>query len=236
MSPVEPTPVKATLPEPPPGWELAGGGILRASVVGTAVFTLAAVAGAIDPDTFGPVTTGVSVAMFLAGCAVFVWAYAVAVGRSRTDEIGIGGLFFLMGGTAPVLVRRRLMGLFAIEVVVALAAAGIRPFTVVAYATLAPVYGLSLAGLWGARYGRFGPRVAPSRAARVAAKSKPATPTAKPATKAAGTAPVRTPPGGVDQNGPPSTRRRGSSERPRPRTPQEERNRHGRTGDAADHR
>ena len=42
----------------------------------------------------------VSLVLFAVGMVVFVWAYAVAVGRSRTDLIGIGGLFFL-AGSAP---------------------------------------------------------------------------------------------------------------------------------------
>ena len=35
------------------------------------------------------------------------------------------------------------------------AAASIRPFTAVAFGILAPMLGLGLMGLWGARHGRF---------------------------------------------------------------------------------
>ena len=64
--------------------------------------------------------------------------------------------------------RRRLLGSFAVEVAVALATAGARPFTSLAFGLLVPVYGLGLAGLWAARYGTFGPRQStpPRRPAR----------------------------------------------------------------------
>ena len=254
MTTVEPVPGRpGALPPAPPGWEHAGGAIVRASLVGTAIFTVTSVAGAIAPDVFRYVAATTSLVLFALGCVIFAWSYALAVARSRTDEIGIGGLYFLVGPTAPVVVRRRLMGLFAIEVVVALVAAGVRPFTPLAFGTLVPIYGLALAGLWGARHGRFGPRVAPSRAARVAAATaagakapaagsgaaRGTTPTSKTPTKPAGATaakrPVRPPPAGVDQNAAPITPRRRGTDRPRPRTT-EEGNPHGRTGDAADHR
>jgi len=50
------------------------------------------------------------------------------------------------------------MGALSIQVVVGFTAASFRPFTTVASAVLVPVFGLGLAGLWGARHGSFGPR------------------------------------------------------------------------------
>ena len=44
------------------------------------------------PDDVGPVYAGVSIAAFLAGTVAFLWAYGIAVNRSRHDLIGIGGL------------------------------------------------------------------------------------------------------------------------------------------------
>jgi hypothetical protein len=44
-------------------------------------------------------------------------------------------------------------------VVIAFTAAGIRPYSSLAFSILAPMWGLGLSGLWGARYGTFGPRV-----------------------------------------------------------------------------
>jgi hypothetical protein len=45
-----------------------------------------------------------------------------------------------------------------VQVVVVVAAASIRPFTEVAFGILAPMYGLGLMALWGARHGAFPPR------------------------------------------------------------------------------
>ena len=53
-----------------------------------------------------------------------------------------------------------MMASLAAEVVVALATASARPFTSLAFGILAPVFALGLAGLWGARFGTFGPRSA----------------------------------------------------------------------------
>lgn len=99
----------------------------------------------------------VALTLFGVGCIVFLAAFTVAVGRSRTDAIGIGGLFFL-AGSSPRFVRRHLLGSLGVEVVVGLATASIRVFTSLAFGTLVPVFGLAMVGLWGARHGAFGPR------------------------------------------------------------------------------
>ena len=74
---------------------------------------------------------------------MFFWAYLVAVQRSRTDLIGIGGLYFLQG-TAPRTVQFRLLGSLAVEVVVAVVTASIRLYSALAFGFLVPVFGLGL--------------------------------------------------------------------------------------------
>ena len=139
------------------GADVDGPAIINVSWAGTAVYSALAIAGTIAPDTFATATAVVSVALFFIGCIVFLWAYGKAVARSRTDLIGIGGLYFL-AGTAPKVVRFRLRLSLAIEVVVAIVSSSIRPFTPMAFGFLVPVFGLGLAGLWGARHGTFAPR------------------------------------------------------------------------------
>ena len=97
-----------------------------------------------------------SLALFVAGSVVFVSAFVIAVGRSRTDEIAVSNLYLLSG--APAAVRAQLFGSLAVEVIVAFGTAAARPYTIAAAAILAPVYGLGLCGLWAARYGTFPPR------------------------------------------------------------------------------
>lgn len=134
-----------------------GLGIIRASWIGTGVFTVVAIAATLAPEQLGIVAAVVSLALFFVGTGAFLWAYGVAISRSRTDAIGIGGLFFLQG-SAPAVIQHVLMTALAVEVVVALATASIRLYSALAFGILVPMYGLGLAGLWGARHGTFGPR------------------------------------------------------------------------------
>jgi hypothetical protein len=136
---------------------LLGRPIIVTSLAGTAVFTAVAVAAAIAPKALGGTAVVVDLVLFALGVAAFLSAYAIAIGRSRFDAIGIGGLYFL-AGSAPAPVRRLLLGALAVEIVVAFATAGARPFSALAFGILVPMFGLGLSGRWGARYGHFDPR------------------------------------------------------------------------------
>ncbi len=170
-------PARLPADDPPPAagdpGAVPGRAILRASWAGTIVFTVTAVASAIAPDTFIAAGVATSLALFFAGIGLFFWAYAVAVSRSRTDLIGMGGLFFL-AGSAPRSVQRSLLGSLAVQVVVGLATAAVHPFTPLAFGVLAWMYGLALCGLWAARYGTFPPR--PPQEKRRRGNARPAAP------------------------------------------------------------
>lgn len=125
--------------------------------IATVVLALAATAAAVAPERFVDAYFALSCLAFVVGSALFVVAMVVAAGRSRTETIGIGGLFFL-AGSSPAWARRRLLGLLAAQVVVAVAAAAVRPFTPLAFGTLAPMLGLGCCGFWAARHGIFPPR------------------------------------------------------------------------------
>ncbi len=135
------------LPEP-------GTRIIRWSRLGTAVFALTAIAGTVDPDTLGWIAMAIALTLFVIGVITMLIAFAYAVGRSRTDVIGVAGLFF-GSGSAPGDVRRHLLGSLIVQVLVGIATAGIRMFTILAFGTLVPVFGLGLTGLWCARHGTF---------------------------------------------------------------------------------
>jgi hypothetical protein len=134
--------------------------IVVADWIGTAVFAVSAIGATVWP-ALELVAIVVALALFGVGIVVFFWAYAVAIGRSRKDEIGIGGLFFLAGSVAPPDKRRALLGALAAQVVVGLGAAVARPFTSLAFGVLSPLFGLAMAGLWGSRHGSFGARTRP---------------------------------------------------------------------------
>lgn len=136
----------------PPGRALIG-----LSWAGTAVTVVTSIANAATGDSRDYALSAVpGVAMLIAGSVVFMWAFLVAVGRSRTEEIDVAGLF-LLSGSAPRRVQVTMLASVVVQSVVPLVVAVIRPFT--AFAVLAPVWSLGLAGLWVARHGTFGPRV-----------------------------------------------------------------------------
>jgi hypothetical protein len=128
--------------------------ILQVATWSTVVLAVSAAAAVAFPDTLAVPYAVVGVLYFAAGFVAFVWSYAVAVGRSRTDELSVAGIYFL-AGSAPKPVKRRLLGAVAAQSVIAVGAAAVRPFTAVAFGVLAPLLALGLTGLWGARYGTF---------------------------------------------------------------------------------
>lgn len=136
--------------------------IIQADIYGTVMFTMTA-ALAVFTEKVRVLALGWALLLFAAGCVAFLAAFAKAVSRSRTDAIGIGGLYFLAGEETIEDRRdaRILQAVFAVQIVVALATAAAKPFTSLAFGILVPVYGLGLMGLYGAHFGRFDARSTP---------------------------------------------------------------------------
>lgn len=141
------------------------GRIEKVDAVATGVFTLTAtLAAALFTQPWTTMAVVVSLGCFAAGIVAFLWGYAVAVQRSRVDDISVAAMYFLLDGAAPRRTARTLNGLLAVQTVVGLATALARPTTegkagsTLAFGILVPVLGLGLNGLWAARYGTFRPR------------------------------------------------------------------------------
>ena len=134
----------------------AGRPLVRATLGATAVFTVSAVSAAIAPSTLGTPVAVLDLLLFVVGLAAFAAALVRAAARSRHDELSVSGLF-LLTGSAPVAVRRALLGALAVQTVVAVATAAARPFTPLAFGVLVPTLGLGACGLWAARHGTFPP-------------------------------------------------------------------------------
>jgi len=132
----------------------AGRRIALASYAGTGLLLATTLLAVAAPGSLDAPALVVALAMFFGGIGAFAAAYVVAVGRSRELDIGLAGLYGL-SGSAPTPVRVRLFGSLGVEVVVAVAGAAIRPATSLAFGILAPMWGLGVAGLWGARHGAF---------------------------------------------------------------------------------
>lgn len=146
--------------------------VLVASWVATAVFTVVALVATVAVGSADVVFVAVTAGLFAAGCLLFLVDMVLAAARSREASIGIGGLFFL-SGSAPVVVRRHLLGSLGVQVVVALAVAAIgfvriddSRLNVLAFGILVPVIGLGACGYWAVRWGLF-----PDRDLRTAASA-----------------------------------------------------------------
>jgi hypothetical protein len=131
-----------------------GDRIIRASWTSTVVFGVVAVAAAATGNRpLEIVSAAIDVVLFLAGCVVFLVAYAKAVSRSREEEIAVAGVYLMMGGSAPAETRTQLLGSLAAQIAIAIVTAAIR--WPLAFGILVPTLGLALAGLWTARHGTF---------------------------------------------------------------------------------
>ena len=137
-----------------------GGGLVNLTYLGTGALVITSGAAAALPDAFGVVHASLSCVLFAIGTGGLLWAFALGVARSRTDDVNLGGLFFLSAPAAPHLERRRFRVALTVEIAVVVAAAAVRPFTVVAFGVLAPMFALGLMGVWGGRHAVFPPRPA----------------------------------------------------------------------------
>ena len=137
---------------------MPGRRLIQISIAGTVLFTLVSVLEVILMGWTRPVAVAIDLGLFAVGCTAFLAAYAIAIGRSRTEEIGVASLYLLTNKVAPNPVRLRLLGAFGVQCVVAITAASVRPFTTAAFSVLVPMFGLGLNGVWAARHGTFAPR------------------------------------------------------------------------------
>lgn len=132
--------------------------IVSASWIATGVFAVSAIGAAITSSLRAPAFV-VAVLLFVVGTALFIAALVLAADRSRREQIGMGGLFFLQG-SAPREIQWHLLGALAVQTAAAFATAAARPYTSLAFGILVPMAGLGFAGLWGAKRGTFEARTA----------------------------------------------------------------------------
>ena len=141
-----------------------------ADIVGTVVFAVSSVTAAVVFDGAAKVQgVVVDLVLFAIGVAAFLWGYFVAVQRSRTEELSVAELYFLLGRATPREVKLTMNACLAAQTVIAIATAmsrlstpsdtaGSSPGSTLAFGVLVPMLGLGLNGLWAATHGSFGPR------------------------------------------------------------------------------
>jgi hypothetical protein len=144
---------------------MPGSFLIKSNLALTAVFvTMSIVAAIAFTAPWKSVGVAVSLSCFTVGIVAFLWGYWTAVQRSRTDNISVAALYFLVDDCAPQSVARLMNGALGVQVVVAVATAISRTTTdgrtgsTLAFGVLAPMMGLGLNGLWGATHGTFAPR------------------------------------------------------------------------------
>ncbi|HZM43094.1 MAG TPA: hypothetical protein VFB94_28450 [Acidimicrobiales bacterium] len=152
---VEAEPGAAGAGEEAAGAVREGQRILRFDVYATVVFAVVSLLEAVLPEPLVVLSVPLDLVLFVVGCGAFLWAYAVAVGRSRYEVLTMGGVFFPGRDVVPAVAVRVLRLCLLAQVVVAVVAASVRPFTPSAFAVLVPMLGVGLMALYGARYGRF---------------------------------------------------------------------------------
>ncbi|MEN3271698.1 MAG: hypothetical protein V7636_459 [Actinomycetota bacterium] len=129
--------------------------VVRPAVWSTVAFAVASAVAVASNDGAGIVAI-FDLVLFALGCLVFARTLLTAAQRSRTEELSVAGIWLLAGQRKDI--QRWLLGCLAAQVVIALAAAGLRPYTAVAFGVLVPTLGLALCGLWAVRSGTFPPR------------------------------------------------------------------------------
>jgi hypothetical protein len=142
-----------------------GSFLIKCNLALTAVFVAMSIVAAVTfTAPWKTIGVAVSLGCFSVGIVAFLWGYWTAVQRSRTDNISVAALYFLVDNCAPQSVARLMNGALAVQVVVAVATAISRTTTdgrtgsTLAFGVLAPMMGLGLNGLWGATNGTFAPR------------------------------------------------------------------------------
>src|SRR5262249_18620092 len=82
-----------------PAWQ--GRRIIQADIIGTAIFRVVTVVEVVVMAWMRTVAVAVDLGLFAVGCATFLGSYAIALNRSRTDEIGVASLYLLTNKVAP---------------------------------------------------------------------------------------------------------------------------------------
>jgi hypothetical protein len=136
---------------------VSGGPLAQLTIAGTGAHAAATAAVLADAERFEMLYVWIAGVLFFGGLLAMLASFGRAVQRSAFEAIGMGGLY-LLADSAPTPVARTFRAALGVQVVVGIAGAIARPYSSLAFGSLVPVWGLGLAGCWGAWCGTFGPR------------------------------------------------------------------------------
>ena len=126
--------------------------LLRLAWQSTLALAVVATFGLMAPESSGPFVVPACLTMF--GLLLFVFGLMYGLRRSRVEAVTVAGLFLLQN-SAPRSIRRQFAWLTITQLVVALIAAALRPYTDIAFVILAPMLPVGSAALWSAQHGFF---------------------------------------------------------------------------------
>lgn len=128
--------------------------LLRLAWQSTLALAVVATFGLMAPESSGPFVVTACLTMFVLGLLLFVFGLMFGLRRSRVEAVTVAGLFLLQN-SAPRSIRRQFAWLTITQLVVALIAAALRPYTDIAFVILAPMLPVGSAALWSAQHGFF---------------------------------------------------------------------------------
>lgn len=130
----------------------------RADEVVTGAQLVAMVIAFLGSDSIRGVIAIGCVVVFLAGAVLFTWAFLIAAGRSRIEEVTVAGAFFLGAGSTTKENQRWAYGLLTAQSLIGIAAASADPYTAMAFGILVAMFGLGAIAFLGSAHGAFRPR------------------------------------------------------------------------------
>ena len=128
--------------------------LLRLAWQSTLALAVVATFGLMAPESSGPFVVTACLTMFVLGLLLFAFGLMFGLRRSRVEAVTVAGLFLLQN-SAPRSIRRQFAWLTITQLVVALTAAALRPYTDIAFVILAPMLPVGSAALWSAQHGFF---------------------------------------------------------------------------------
>ena len=131
-----------------------GKSLLRLAWQSTLLLVVVAAFGLMAPESSRLFVVTASLTMFVLGLFLFVFGLMYGLRRSRVEAVTVAGLFLLQN-SAPRSIRRQFAWVTINQLVVALTAAALRPYTDIAFVILAPMLPVGSAALWSAQHGFF---------------------------------------------------------------------------------
>jgi hypothetical protein len=133
--------------------------LLTAAKLSVVLHLVATAVSLVDQSSLVTLGLAINLVLFLLGIVVFIAAFLIAAGRSRSEAVWFAGAFLLNGEVVDRRSRNLLRGCLAAQIVIGIAGASLAPFTPAAFSVLTPLLGFALMAFHGSRFGRF-----PSRA------------------------------------------------------------------------